>query len=128
MATRSDQQIALGRRPARIGRIGRLTGATKVRQYPFNDRRILDSGKRSDAVLAMTLSCPPQRRQVSMSIQASEATPKQANTRLSRCAQVRDRCRSVSDGSPPCPAWVLTTPRVPGTTRDRSGLAGANTP
>jgi hypothetical protein len=54
MATRSDQQIALGRRPARIGRIGRLTGATKVRQYPFNDRRILDA--------CDGLSCPPQRR------------------------------------------------------------------
>jgi hypothetical protein len=37
-------------------------------------------------MLAITRSRPPQRRQVSMSIQASEATPKQANTRLRRCA------------------------------------------
>ena len=44
MATRSDQQIALGRRPARISRIGRLRIASEVRQYPFNDGRILDAG------------------------------------------------------------------------------------
>ena len=43
MATRSDQQISPGRRPARIARIGRLTGATKLRQYPLDDGRILDA-------------------------------------------------------------------------------------
>jgi hypothetical protein len=43
MAKRSDQQIALGRRPARMGWIGRLTGAAKVRQYPLDDGRILDA-------------------------------------------------------------------------------------
>jgi hypothetical protein len=45
------------------------------------------------AMLAMTRSRPPQRRQVSISM---------ANTRLRRCAQVRARCRSVSvaDASP----------------------------
>ena len=42
------------------------------------------------SILAITRSFPPQRRQTSMSI---------ANTRLRRCAQVRDRCRSVADGS-----------------------------
>jgi hypothetical protein len=66
--------------------LSRLTVTGKVFQNPLNDRRLLDSGKRSDAVLAITRSCPPQRRQVSMSIQASEATPKVANTRFRRCA------------------------------------------
>ena len=44
MATRSDQQIALGRRPARISRIGRLRGVAEVLQNPLNDRWILDAG------------------------------------------------------------------------------------
>ena len=45
MATRSDQQIALGRRPARISRIGPLTAAAaEVLKYPFNDRGVLDAG------------------------------------------------------------------------------------
>ena len=44
MATRSDQQIALGRRPARISRIGRLRIASEVHQYPLDDGRILDAG------------------------------------------------------------------------------------
>jgi hypothetical protein len=48
MTKRSAQQVALRRRPARIGWICRLTGATKVLQYP------LDSGKRSDAEHAKT--------------------------------------------------------------------------
>jgi hypothetical protein len=49
-------------------------------------------------MLAITRSCPPQLQQVSISIQASEA--RRANTRLRRCAQVRDRCRSPAAASP----------------------------
>jgi hypothetical protein len=90
-----------------MGRIDGLRGVTdEMLQNPLDDRWILDSGKRSDAVLAMTLSFPPQRRQTSMSIQASEATPKVANTRLSRCAQVIARCRSLADGSPHSLVWL----------------------
>ena len=65
---------------------------------------------------AMTRSRPPHCRQVSMSM---------ANTRLRRCAQVIARCGLMVDGS-----WcsLPAAARVLGTTRDRSGLAGANTP
>ena len=70
-------------------------------------------------MLAITLSCPPQRRQTSMSM---------ANTRFRRCAQVIARCRSLADGAPHSLVWLAPAARVPGTTRARSGLAGANTP
>jgi hypothetical protein len=70
-------------------------------------------------MLAIARSFPPQRRQVSMSM---------ANTRLRRGAQVRDRCRSAADGSADSTAWLAAATRVLGTTRARSGLAGANTP
>jgi hypothetical protein len=43
MTKRSDQQVALRRRPAQIGWICRLTGATKVLQYPLDDGQILDA-------------------------------------------------------------------------------------
>ena len=48
-----------------------------------------------------------------------------ANTRLSRCAQVIARCRSVADA---LAHSVAAAARVLGTIRARSGLAGANTP
>jgi hypothetical protein len=41
---RSDQEITLGRCPARVSRIGRLRMASEVLQYLLNDRRILDTG------------------------------------------------------------------------------------
>jgi hypothetical protein len=44
MTKRSDQQIALRRRPARVSRIGRLPIAAEVIQYPLDDGRILDAG------------------------------------------------------------------------------------
>ena len=43
MMKRSDQEIALGRRPARICRIGRLGIASEVLQYPLDDGRLLDA-------------------------------------------------------------------------------------
>src|SRR5690606_20785652 len=65
------------------------------------------------SMLAITRRRPPQRRHVSISM---------ANTRLRRCAHVRARCRSVTEASPHSPA---TAAHVLGTTRARSGLAGA---
>ena len=68
------------------------------------------------SMLAMILTAPPQRWQVSMSIR---------NTRLRRCAQLMAARRG---------AGVLTTslrvhrPRRPGVTCARSALFGANTP
>ena len=43
MAKRSDQQIALGRRPTWICRIGRLCIAAEVPENPFDDGRILNA-------------------------------------------------------------------------------------
>ena len=46
MTRRSDQQVALGRRTAwmgRIGRLGRLAVAAEVPRYPLDDGRILDA-------------------------------------------------------------------------------------
>ena len=43
MAKRSDQEIALGRRPARMGRIDGFRSVAEVRQYPFDDGRIFDA-------------------------------------------------------------------------------------
>jgi hypothetical protein len=60
-------------------------------------------------MLTITLICPPQRRQTSMSI---------AKTRLRRSAQVIARCRSLADGS--LDSTALPTTRVLGTTRARS--------
>jgi hypothetical protein len=71
------------------------------------------------SMLAMTRSRPPQCRQVSISM---------ANTRLRRCAQVRPRWRLEADADPCWLASLAGAVRVAGTTRARSGLAGANTP
>jgi hypothetical protein len=43
MTKRSDQQIALGRCPTRMGRIGRRYIASEVLQYPLDDGWILDA-------------------------------------------------------------------------------------
>ena len=43
MTKRSDQQIALGRRPTWICRIGRLCIAAEVPENPFDDGRILNA-------------------------------------------------------------------------------------
>src|SRR5690606_34784956 len=51
-----------------------------------------------------------------------------ANTRLSRCAQVRRRRRSPGAVSPHSLWLPAAATRALGTTRARSGLAGANTP
>jgi hypothetical protein len=118
MTKRSDQQVALRWRPARIGWICRLTGATKVLQYP------LDSGKRSDAEQAIQRSAPSG--QILDSGKRSDA--EHAKTRFRRCPQVSDRCRSTADGSLDSTALPAAAERVLGTTRALSGLAGANTP
>jgi hypothetical protein len=44
MAKRSEQEIRLGRPPARIGRIGRLAVAAEMLENPFDDGWILDAG------------------------------------------------------------------------------------
>ena len=44
MTKRSEQKIRLGRRTARMGRIGRLTVAAEGLENPFDDRWILDAG------------------------------------------------------------------------------------
>ena len=58
-------------------------------------------------MLAITRSVPPQRRQVSMAM---------ANTRLSRCAQVIERCRWTSvlaaGATPGAEGWVFPRPTV----------------
>ncbi len=67
-------------------------------------------------MLAITRSLAAQRRQVAMAM---------ANTRLSRYAQVIERCRWTSvlavGGSPELAGRL-------GSTRARRALAGANTP
>lgn len=63
------------------------------------------------SMLAITLSCPPQRRQVSMSM---------AKTRLRRCAQVSARCQAVADSSPRSGALLAAAARLMGTTRARA--------
>src|SRR5690606_3317354 len=71
------------------------------------------------SILAITRSRPQQRRQTSMSI---------VNTRFSRCAHASARCRSLAEASARSLVWSAAAPRVFGTTRPRSWLAGANTP
>ena len=44
MTKRSDQEIALGRRPTRVCRIGRLRIAAEMFQNPFDDGWVLDAG------------------------------------------------------------------------------------
>ena len=68
------------------------------------------------SMLEITRSLPPQRRQRSMSME---------KTRFKRCAQVIARWRDTSDLSGG--AVSRAVPR-PGTTRERSALAGAKTP
>jgi len=108
-AERSERQLALGRRTARIRRIDGLCVPAEVRENPLDRCGRLDAGNHTKAAAA-------QRRHVSISM---------ANTRLRRCAHVRARCRSVTEASPHSPA---TAARVLGTTRARAGLAGTNTP
>jgi hypothetical protein len=45
MTKRPDQEIGLGRRPARMGRIGRLRVAVEVLENPFDDRWIGHRGE-----------------------------------------------------------------------------------
>jgi hypothetical protein len=66
MATRSDQQIALGRRPARISRIGRLRIASEVRQYPFDDRWILDARDHLERPAAAPADLDVDGKQIAM--------------------------------------------------------------
>jgi hypothetical protein len=69
-------------RPARYRRRG---ARESVRSRRYSEARRAGGS----SMLALTLSFPPQRRHTSMSIQASEATPKVENTRLRRRAQLR---------------------------------------
>ncbi len=64
---------------------------------------------------------PPQAEQISMSI---------LNTRLRRCAQVIEARRSAAVGSSASAAATAKPPlpRLPGVTRARYWLFGANTP
>jgi hypothetical protein len=84
MTKRSDQEIALGRRSARVSRIDRLVIAAEMLENPLDpgdaatraEQPAPRSRRNSEARrLAITRSRPPQLRQVSMSIQASAATP-----------------------------------------------------
>jgi hypothetical protein len=44
MTKRSKQEIALGRRPARVGRIGQLAVAAEVPENPLDYGLLLDAG------------------------------------------------------------------------------------
>jgi hypothetical protein len=132
---RSQRQIALGRRPARATGSLRLPGKRRIDGLVVaaagleNPLDTGDAAKRAEAadfsMLAMTRSRPPQRRQTSMAIQASEATPSEHPLEP---FHPRQRPLLVgADASPHSLAWLAAAARVLGTTRARSGLAGANT-
>lgn len=74
------------------------------------------------SMLAMILSAPPQRTQVSISI---------PNTRLSRRAQFIATCRGVggfAGSAAGASSFGAPIPRSAGVTAARNRLCGANTP
>ena len=110
---RTEQSGQTRRSPCGGARLG-CAGSTGSAVWPRWSRiRSMTAGC---SMLAITRSCPPHCRQVSMSM---------ANTRLRRCAHDIARCRSLTDTSPRA---AEAAARVPGTIRARSRLAGANTP
>jgi hypothetical protein len=68
-------------------------------ENPLDDLRVLDAGDHAQ-----------------LSAAAPADLDVEANTRFRRCAQVRERCRALADGSPQSLASWAAAARVPGTT------------
>jgi hypothetical protein len=74
------------------------------------------------SMLAMILSVPPKRAQVSISM---------PNTRFNRFAQLIATCRGggfAGSAASACDRFGVPIPRLAGVTMARSRLCGANTP
>jgi hypothetical protein len=84
----------------------------QVLQYPLDDGQLLDAGDHPQLPTAP-----------SSDLDVDGENPLEP-LRL----RLRDSCRSLPAASPHSLVWLAVAGRVLGTTRARSGLAGANTP
>src|SRR5690554_7349126 len=107
-AERSERQLALGRRTARTRRIDGLCAPAEVRENPLDRCGRLDAGNHTKAAAAA-----PARLDLDGEYLLEALRPRQGPLPVGE------------EASPHSPA---TAARVLGTTRARSGLAGANTP
>jgi hypothetical protein len=126
MTKRSDQQIVLGRTPARMRQLSRLTVTGKVFQNPLNDRRLLDSGKRSDAVRDHPQL--PAAAAAGLDVNSGKRSDAESREHPLQALRLRlsaARCRSPAAASSRLLVWLAAAARGPGTTRARSALAGA---
>ncbi len=129
----SDQAIRLGWRSARLRGIDGASLTAEVREYPVDDRRLLDAGDDPQPAAALPAGFIGHIPVPDRFAATFGRTNRQFcrfvdidgnNTLEAWCLRLRGRCRPLVDTS----ARLLAAARVLGTIRARLGLAGTNTP